>query len=132
MDSGKTFGGIGGFLLLLAVVFGYRYYNKSETSDEVLRDLIVFVSEVEGYEKNPDYYNYLAESAHDEAFADSYHMAIGKRDRTTFDVGLYAMEVFPLMIEQAERDKSPHVVAALKKLFEEDEEEDAVKTGGKK
>ncbi|MBL8764682.1 MAG: hypothetical protein JNM07_10485 [Phycisphaerae bacterium] len=110
-------------LLGLVVVFAYPAYRKFNASKEVAWDMKTIISEVENYREYKEYYDYLVEEAHKQAFDHSFSAGIGRRaSGEKFNADQYLEEAIVWMIARAKQDGSTHIAAALEKHFFEEEE----------
>ncbi len=124
MGRETSIGGVVLALLIVGGLIGWRFYNKGESGNDILDQIKLVVAECPSYEKNKDYFDYITEKAHEEAFDRAYTMG-GRRRAATFDEGKYLIEVFAVMIDLANADKATAVATELAVLRKE-----YVDTGG--
>jgi hypothetical protein len=113
----KSGGSVVGTLVVIAAIFGYKFYNKNSLSEDYRKQAHALVERCDLYAANKDYVDSLCDDAHDTAFGEAYHMGLGRRDRSTFDEDVYAMELIKGMIQQATADGSTHIAESLTRLI---------------
>ena len=90
-----------GIVVVIAVVAGYKNYNKSARSSEVRQSMETWIVAAPGYHENKDVFDELLKEAHKVAFKEAYD--VGSRRRSaTFDVDKYARVLFSTMQSKAE------------------------------
>ena len=105
---------VAGFAILIAAVFSYRQWKRTDASDEVRAAVHSWVVESEGYGSDPDYFDELLAEAHEAAFAASFHMG-GRRTRTRFDSDEYIDAVFTGMRQMAQAEGRHGVAASIQR-----------------
>ncbi len=109
---------IGGFVLIAALFFGWRMWNKSDNSAEAAEALKSWVVAMPSYESNKDYLDGLIKKNHEEAF-DANYKSGGRRRSAKFDSEAYAGQVFQGMIRQAQADNKPELAASIASTYAE-------------
>ncbi len=87
--------------VVIAVVIGFKLYNKNKASDEVRQQARVLVEQFPEYSENKDYYDSAFDRLHSKAFDQSYSLG-GRRTAARFDEDKY----LPILIALIQRDAS--------------------------
>lgn len=87
-------------LVVLAVVLGYKFYNRSDVSDATFEQMTEVVHSLPSYTANASLLDGWAKIAHDAAFSSAYSLG-GRRRASKFDADKYVQEFFKSMEEQA-------------------------------
>jgi hypothetical protein len=108
-------GTITGVAAVVAAVV--HFSNKSSSSDTYRKQAHRMVETFDGYATAPDYYNWLADEAHDAVFDDSYHTEHHGRysEKTWVDRNQYIEELLDYMYTQAKTDKAVAVIQSIEK-----------------
>lgn len=111
----KGIGTIVVIVLALAVGIGSRMWASSSASADYKKEAVALMQHVEGYSANPDYFNWLAEFAHEVVFDDccEYERTGRRSRRLVVDEEKYYHAVLTEAMMQAGRDNSPHISNAL-------------------
>ncbi len=101
-----------GIVVVIAVVVGYKFYNKSAQSSEVRQAIETWIVNAPGYTANKAEFDALLDEAHEVAFKKAYD--IGSRHRSaTFDADKYAKILFSTMKSRAEEYGFPEIVKSI-------------------
>jgi hypothetical protein len=90
--------------LALVVIGGVLYYrmgNRSDTSEEVKKEIMAFLPKVKDYAKHKTKLNQWADDAHRQAFNEAYDMG-GRRRSATFDEDKYVSTFFEVLCKRAQ------------------------------
>ncbi len=94
---------------------GYKHYQK------VLAGVLSLVRQADGYDKDPSYYDALAEQAHRRSYSNSFDW-FGRQRKHNKRVILrrpYTWSLLKSMIRQAKRDRRREVADALQVVFDD-------------
>ena len=94
---------------------GYKHYQK------VLAGVLSLVQKADGYDKDPSYYDALAEEAHRRSYGSSFDW-FGRQRAHSRRVILrrpYTWHLLQSMIRKAKRDRRREVADALQVVFDE-------------
>lgn len=116
-------GGLGGFLVIVAIVFGLKFYNKSEGGEEMLQLAHEAVRECDAYSTAPEYIDGLVDWAHTDAFEASFEMGWGRRQESTIYVDVYFDELFTRIIDRCREDRQDVIADSLEAMLAEVEDE---------
>lgn len=116
-------GGLGGFLILVAIVFGLKFYNKAEGGEEMLKLAHEIVRECDAYPTAPEYLDGLVEWAHPEAYEAAFEMGWGRRQANTIYVDVYFDKLFTTIIDRCREDRQDAIADALEALLAEEDVE---------
>lgn len=116
----RSIGGVGGALVVLAVILGLKFFNKSASGDEVLRKAHTIIQRCDAYDAHPEYLDGLVDWAHDDAFEASYEMRFGRRRASRFDEGLYFSELFSRIVARCREDKLDAIADSVAKVYNEE------------
>lgn len=112
---------IGG-LMLAVIAFGVRFCMVSErrgdANKQVLAEAREMIKEVPGYEKDPNYMEWLVTEGHGEVFDAAYKSDYGSRRRAgtdKMDFDQYERDLFRWMIARARQDNRVTAAEALEK-----------------
>ena len=115
MNVKKVLSTVAYIVVVVAVVLGFKFYNMGEAAAETKSQVLELVREVEDYDYYKEYYESLVEANHDEAFRHAYDMG-GRRRAAEFNERKYVVELFALMIAQAEREERERPALNLKQF----------------
>ncbi len=108
-------------IICLGGWWGVRYTPGYKHNQRVLADVLSLVRQADGYDKDPSYYDALAEEAHRRSYRHSFDW-FGRQRRHTRRVILrrpYTWNLLKSMIRQAKRDRRREVADALREVFNE-------------
>lgn len=117
--DGRVIGGLVGILVIAAIIFGPRLYNKSGVERECHAAAYILVAKCDKYRDHSGYIIEICDIAHEEAFAEAYKMGYSRRSRSKMDYGIYYNELFDRMISRAESDNRKDVAESLEKLIDD-------------
>ena len=108
-------GAIAGIAATIAAIV--HFSNKSSSSETYRKQAHRMVETLDGYSTAPDYYNWLADEAHDAVFDVSYHTERHGRysEKTWVDRGQYMEELLAYMLTPAKTDTAVAVVQSIEK-----------------
>jgi len=112
MNVTKVASTIGGFVVVVAIVLGFKFYNKGQANAEVKSEAAKIVQSLPGYQRNQAYYDSLVEHAHPIAFEVAYSMG-GRRRSAKFNDQKYLSVLIAEMIKKARSDGKTDVVNAF-------------------
>jgi hypothetical protein len=119
--------------VLLVVATGAAFLKRSSAGEEYRKVAHKIVAQIDGYSAKPDYYDWLADWAHDKVFNESYHMAVPSRysrDHSYVDDDKYISLLLETMIEEARTDNAVQVAEAVEKFRKSIEEPEPPQPGG--
>ncbi len=102
-------------VIVLVGVGSLKFCNYSSADADQRAMAHRLVAQAEGYGKASEYYDFLADYAHDEVFSGSY-VSGGRYSSGHVNQAQYRQDLFDCMIDKAQEDNSPQVVAALEAL----------------
>ena len=111
-------GKIGGIIVALLIACGlvYMQYSNKGNDEQELRDVAHEVlMTISDYDQNESDYDFYFDMHHEQAFEDNYQMG-GKRRSASFDEDGYWTQILSAMIETAQADKEPEIIAGLQDL----------------
>lgn len=98
-------------VILVGVVMGFKFYNKSKAGREIKAEAISQIDRTLPDGVDVDYVHELVDHAHPMAMDKAYKMG-GRRKNDEFDSQAYRTELFAQMARKADLD-GKRVVAAL-------------------
>ncbi len=110
-----------GVIICLGGWWGMRYTPGHKHYQSVLAGVLSLVRQADGYDKDPLYYDALAEQAHRRSYSSSFDW-LGRQRAQSRRVILrrpYTWHLLKSMIRQAKRDRRREVADALQVVFDE-------------
>lgn len=92
-----------GIIIVIAIVVGFKFYNKGKASDDIRSQTIEIVQAMPGYEENQAYIDSILEPCFATAFEASYDMG-GRRRSAKFDQDKYITTLFDNLMERSKQD----------------------------
>jgi hypothetical protein len=108
----KAFKGIVSIAVVIAVVVGFKLYNKSKASAAVREQAFVLLQSFPQYEENKEYYDSAFDELHGKAFDHAYRLG-GRRSSAAFDEEGYLAVLIALYQRRATEDGRPQIGDAL-------------------
>ena len=111
---------IGGIVIALLIACGlvwFQYSSKGSEKDELRQVAYEVLATIDDYSQFESDYDFYFDMHHEEAFENNYQMG-GRRRNATFDEDGYWNELLTAMIQTAQADEEPEIVAGLKDLNE--------------
>lgn len=110
---------IGGGLVVLAIVIGFRFMNKGDDGKKIRQQAHQLVAQLPSYGDNRQYYDWLCDVCHEDAFDKAYTVNYGRRSRNEFDEDVYVEHLFEGMAVRARQDKSDHIAEECESALRE-------------
>lgn len=120
----RIVGGILVGVVAISVKFCMGKERREDASKQVLVQAQQMVREVPGYDKDPNYMEWLVKEGHTQVFTEAYHIDIGSRYQAghdTMDLGKYEEDLFRWMIDRAKTDGRTTVADSLTKYHDNPE-----------
>lgn len=112
MDGKKTLSSVGTAAVIVGLIIGLKFHNKSEANAQIRVEGVAIVESIPEHDKNREYFKVLVDHAHPIAFEEAYRM--GRRRRSTeCDNAQYVKVLFATMIEKARSDQRVEIANAL-------------------
>jgi hypothetical protein len=108
-----------GGLVVLGIAIGFKFMNKGDDGKEIRADAHKLVAQLPSYKENRQYYDWLCDVSHDEAFDKAYTVTYGRRSRNEFDEEVYIEHLFEGMAAKARQDKSDHIAEECESALRE-------------
>ena len=111
-------GKIGGIVIAILIASGFvwmNYANKGSDRADLKEVAYEVLTTIEDYSQNESDYDFYFEMHHEQAFEDNYQMG-GKRRSSSFNEDAYWAQLLTAMIETAQADNEPDIVAGLEDL----------------
>jgi len=102
-----------GFVVVLVVLVGIKFFTRSGDKEEILADMKKLVVRIEGYDQHAEYLDKLLEREHNRVFDKAYDMG-GRRRGASFDETKYLGEVLTGMAADCERTKRTDLANSLR------------------
>lgn len=103
------------FVVILGVVVFFKMRGRGQDSSEILSDMKLLVSTLDGYEANAAFLDQTLERCHRKAFDDSYEVG-GRRRASTFDEDQYIQDILTRMVRMCNEEGKREVAAELAEL----------------
>lgn len=129
----RSLGGFGVFIVIIAVIFGSKFYKRDNVDAKYLLEAKAFISTADKYDEFRDQFDWLVETAHADVFNDSYEMDFSRRrDRSHVNDDKYIEALFDRMFELAEGNNYYEVADSLERLIDPDAAERQAKEKAEK
>ena len=112
MNGKKILSTVGTAVVIISVVVGLKFYNKSQVNAQIRGEAVAIVENVQGYGSNADYFQLLIDHAHPVAFEEAYRMG-GRRRSAEFDDARYVQVLFATMLDKAKSEQRSKIANAL-------------------
>ena len=91
-----------GFLVLVGVVVGIKFYNRGDDSAKVLKDFKEIMEKTDGYIAHSDVLEPMIQRAHQFVFDEAYDMG-GRRRGASFDEDKYVVGMLDYMLNDCRK-----------------------------
>ena len=102
-----------GIIIVVAIIVGFKFYNKSKAGDDIRRQTIEIVQAMPGYDENQSYINSIFEPCFETAFEASYDMG-GRRKSAEFNQDKYITTLFDNLMTRSEQDGKEELARRFK------------------
>ena len=102
-----------GIIVVIAVIVGFKFYNKSKAGDDIRSQTIEIVQTMPGYDENQSYIDSIFEPCFETAFEASYDMG-GRRRSARFDQDKYISTLFDNLRQRSEQDGKEELARRFK------------------
>ena len=92
-----------GIIIVVAIIVGFKFYNKSKAADDIRSQTIEIVQAMPGYDENKQYIESIFEPCFATAFEAAYDMG-GRRRSAKFNQDKYITTLFENLMTRSERD----------------------------
>lgn len=119
MDAKKILG----FLVVVGVIIGIKFYNRGDDSAQVLKDFKEIMAKSDGYDAHSDVLEPIIQRAHNSVFDSAYEMG-GRRRGASFDDSKYVVGMLDYMLRdcrQRHKKEAAEWVLAIRKAIDSDE-----------
>ena len=100
------------FVVIIAALVGFKYYNKSKANKQIREEAFVLVQDFPRYEEFKPYYDAAFDEHHGMAFDQSYKMG-ARRSGSTFDSDKYVAILVALIEHDAAEDGHAEIAQSL-------------------
>lgn len=102
-----------GIIIVVAIIVGFKSYNKSKAADDIRSQTIEIVQAMPGYDENKQYIDSIFGPCFETAFEASYDMG-GRRRSAKFDQDNYITTLFDNLMTRSERDGKEELARRFK------------------
>jgi hypothetical protein len=99
-------------VVIIAIVLGFKFYNKSKASAAVREQAVALVQAFPEYEANKAYFDDAFDELHGQAFDQAYKMG-GRRTSAKFDEDAYLAFLVGLIHRKAKSDGKSEIAESL-------------------
>lgn len=101
-----------GIVVVIVIVLGLKFYNRSSDDKEVLADMKTLVTQIAPSPAESTYLTGIVDREHKRVFDAAYDMG-GRRRAAKLDEDKYIDGMFKAMIEQCKKDKKKELAVTL-------------------
>ena len=102
-----------GIIIVVAIIVGFKFYNKSKAGDDIRSQTIEIVQAMPGYDENQSYIDSILEPCFETAFEASYDMG-SRRRSAKFDQNKYITTLFDNLRVRSEQDGKEELARRFK------------------
>ena len=102
-----------GIIIVVAIIVGFKFYNKSKAGDDIRSQTIEIVQAMPGYDENQSYIDSILEPCFETAFEVSYDMG-SRRRSAKFDQDKYITTLFDNLRVRSKQDGKEELARRFK------------------
>ena len=102
-----------GIIIVVAIIVGFKFYNKSKAGDDIRSQTIEIVQAMPGYDENQSYIDSIFEPCFEAAFEASYEMG-NRRRSAKFDQDKYITTLFDNLMVRSKQDGKEELARRFK------------------
>lgn len=102
-----------GIIIVVAIIVGFKFYNKSKAGDDIRSQTIEIVQVMPGYDENKLYIDSIFEPCFETAFQASFDMG-SRRRSAKFDQDKYITTLFDNLMVRSKQDGKEELARRFK------------------